>query len=141
MDYEKIHNETLHRLQELVSDGKISEEVARGICPDFKVESEDEKIRKHLINYFKHKMDDTLEYWEGIAKEDEIRLSRIETILLYSMSAHEGDIAFIRNLRHLSIWRPSKEQLEELEVCSVGFKVSKSGSKVLRSLYEQLKQL
>lgn len=63
--------ETMAIIKQMVADGQISQEVAEKYFPELKEkESEDEKIRKHLINYFKHKMDDTLEYWEGIAKED-----------------------------------------------------------------------
>ncbi len=49
MDYEKIHKETLEGLKRLVSEGNITEEVAKKICPDFVMESEDERIRKNLI--------------------------------------------------------------------------------------------
>ena len=51
MDYEKLHNETLQNLQEMVSKGKITEKVAKGICADFVAENEDEKIRKELIEH------------------------------------------------------------------------------------------
>jgi len=45
MDYEKLHNETLRNLQEMVSKGKITEAEAKGICADFIPESKEEKIR------------------------------------------------------------------------------------------------
>jgi hypothetical protein len=53
MDYEKLYKDTINRLKQMVSCGKITVEVARGICADFVPESEDERIRKELIDYFK----------------------------------------------------------------------------------------
>lgn len=81
MDYEKLHKDTVTKLQQMVNSGKITVEVARGICADFIPESEDEKIRKSIIaiinnyvdnsNTFKPKMIAWLEkqaeqsqYWE-----------------------------------------------------------------------------
>ena len=49
MDYEKLHKDTIAKLQEMVNSGKITVETARGICADFVPESEDERIRKELI--------------------------------------------------------------------------------------------
>lgn len=57
MDYEKLHNETLRNLKEMVSKGKITEKVAVGICADFVIESEDEKIRKEIISYVQQAID------------------------------------------------------------------------------------
>jgi len=53
MDYEKLHKETLENLQVMVNEGKITENVAKGICSDFKFESEDERIRKTLMHIVK----------------------------------------------------------------------------------------
>lgn len=50
--YEKLHKNTLAALQQMVSEGKITEEIARSICADFVKESEDERIRKEIINWF-----------------------------------------------------------------------------------------
>ena len=50
MDYEKLHKETLESLQVMVHKGKITEDVAKGICSDFKLESEDERIMKRIKN-------------------------------------------------------------------------------------------
>jgi len=52
MDYEKLHKDTINKLQQMVSCGKITVEVARGICADFVPESEDERIRKRLLEIF-----------------------------------------------------------------------------------------
>ena len=60
MDYEKLHKNTLAALQQRVSEGKITEEIARSICADFVKESEDEKIRNWLIDYF-NKINDEIE--------------------------------------------------------------------------------
>lgn len=48
MDYEKLHRDTITKLQEMVNSGKITAEIARGICADFVTESEDERIRKAI---------------------------------------------------------------------------------------------
>ena len=53
MDYEKLHKDTIAKLQEMVNSGKIAVEIARGICADFIPESEDEKIRKAIYNCVK----------------------------------------------------------------------------------------
>ena len=55
MDYEKLHKDTIAKLQEMVNSGKITVEIARGICADFIPESEDEKIRKEIVNFINHK--------------------------------------------------------------------------------------
>ena len=49
MDYEKLHKDTITKLQEMVNSGKITVDIARGICADFVLENEDERIRKNLI--------------------------------------------------------------------------------------------
>lgn len=54
MDYEKLHKETLLGLQKLVSEGRITEEIAKRICVDFVAESEDERIRKFLFELLSH---------------------------------------------------------------------------------------
>ena len=52
MDYEKLHKDTINRLQQMVSCGKITVETACNICADFVPENEDERIRKSLSTYF-----------------------------------------------------------------------------------------
>lgn len=52
MDYEKLHKDTINRLQQMVSCGKIPVETACGICADFVPESEDERIRRSLSAFF-----------------------------------------------------------------------------------------
>jgi len=54
MDYKKLHKDTIAKLQEMVNSGKITVEVARGICADFVPESEDERIRKELIDFLEY---------------------------------------------------------------------------------------
>ena len=51
--YEKLHKNTLASLQQMVSEGKITEEIARSICADFVKESDDERIRRDIIRYLK----------------------------------------------------------------------------------------
>ena len=66
MDYEKLHKETLEGLQRLVSEGRITVEIANRICSDFVAESEDERIRKMIVKIVEHHGDDT-----HISVEDE----------------------------------------------------------------------
>lgn len=74
MDYEKLHKDTINRLQQMVSCGKITVEVARGICADFIPESEDEKVRKALIHYMKDYSDGTglIHAAYGVSRNDAI---------------------------------------------------------------------
>lgn len=57
MDYEKLHNETLAKLQRLVWDYKITEETARFICADFVALSEEERIKKELLEFLDYSGD------------------------------------------------------------------------------------
>ena len=57
MDYEKLHKDTIAKLQEMVNSGKITVKVARGICADFIPEGEDERIRKGIIKYLRQRVD------------------------------------------------------------------------------------
>lgn len=59
MNYEKLHKDTIAKLQEMVNSGKITVEIARGICADFIPENEDERIRKIQ-----------LEYWSALGGKD-----------------------------------------------------------------------
>lgn len=54
MNYKKLHEDTIAKLQEAVNSGKITVEEARGICADFIPESEDERIRKELLEHCKN---------------------------------------------------------------------------------------
>lgn len=49
MNYEKLHKDTITKLQEMVNSEKITAEIAREICADFVPESEDEKIKEQVI--------------------------------------------------------------------------------------------
>ena len=57
MDYEKLHKDTIVKLQEMVNSGKITVETARGICADFVPEGEDERIKKELLKHLKEGAD------------------------------------------------------------------------------------
>ena len=54
VDYEKLHKDTIAKLQEMVNSGKITVETACCICADFVPESEDERIREDIIRCLKH---------------------------------------------------------------------------------------
>ena len=58
MDYEKLHKDTIAKLQEMVNSGKITVETACGICADFIPESKDEKIMKAIIKCLKWLQDE-----------------------------------------------------------------------------------
>ena len=78
MDYEKLHKETLESLQVMVHEGKITENVAKGICSDFKLESEDERIRKTLMHIVKGACDKYGIKYQGKEITEEKLLSWIE---------------------------------------------------------------
>ena len=69
MDYEKLHKDTITKLQEMVNSGKITVETARGICADFVPESEDERIRKLLIEAVIQVLQDQYCSNRGVSKE------------------------------------------------------------------------
>lgn len=71
MDYEKLHKETLNTLQQMVSDGKITENVAKGICSDFVSESNDKRIIREIL--------ETLRY--GLAFEESVLMPGATTTL------------------------------------------------------------
>ena len=54
MDYEKLHKDTIAKLQEMVNSGKITVETARGICADFVPESEDDRIKRDIIEVLRY---------------------------------------------------------------------------------------
>lgn len=58
MDYEKLHKDTITKLQEMVNSGKITVETACGICADFVPESEDERIMEAIIKCLKWLQDE-----------------------------------------------------------------------------------
>ena len=66
MDYEKLHKDTIAKLQEMVNSGKITVEIARGICADFIPESEDERIRKALMQNLKERFGTKGNMGEGL---------------------------------------------------------------------------
>ena len=66
MDYEKLHKDTITKLQEMVNSGKIRVETARGICADFVPESEGEGIRKWIID----ELNDSLHNIEALYSGD-----------------------------------------------------------------------
>ena len=59
MDYEKLHKDTINKLQQMVSCGKITIETACGICADFVPESEDERIKKEIMDFIDTKTIDS----------------------------------------------------------------------------------
>ena len=63
MDYEKLHKDTITKLQEMVNSGKITAEIARGICADFVSESEGKRIRKDIIVLIK-------DWWDRVNKDN-----------------------------------------------------------------------
>lgn len=69
MDYEKLHKDTITKLQEMVNSGKITAETARGICADFVPESEDEKIRRALMKFIEKIPYERLEN-DGVSVKD-----------------------------------------------------------------------
>jgi hypothetical protein len=119
MDYEKLHKETINRLQQIVSCGKITVETACGICADFVPESEDERIRKSLSTYF----------------------ANFKPNDMWDADFSFGDIVawFERQaLRPQNQWRPSEEQMKFL------YKYAEQNNydgAILTSLYNDLKQL
>ena len=53
MYYEKLHKDTINKLQQMVNSVKITVETACGICADFVPESDDEMVRKQILDCFR----------------------------------------------------------------------------------------
>ena len=65
MDYKKLHEDAIKRAQEKAIDGYLDAIAVTDIFPELK-ESEDEKIRKILIDYFEgFKIGKANAFWEG----------------------------------------------------------------------------
>ena len=69
MDYEKLHKDTIAKLQEMVNSGKITVKTACGICADFVPESEDERIRKYLFRIIEGQHSSYFPTPEGLSRE------------------------------------------------------------------------
>lgn len=166
MDYEKLHKDTINRLQQMVDCGKITVEVARGICADFELESEDadEKIRKALIKLVTNhaSMDLFIEYDihldEALAwlerqvgqkpewsKEDEWKFSDILALLRGGENCHYNTpdlFKWLKSLKDRYAWKPNDEQMKELSVAKNScFDLSYKTKNALKSLYNDLKKL
>ena len=198
MDYEKLHKDTIAKLQEMVNSGKITVETARGICSDFVPESEDKRIirrirlavedhfssegivyhedmdnvRKEIYDWLekqgnqKPKRMESAEAKEAMydkpawSEEDEKISSRVYDLIHaaayanYDVDEDEkelGEYAKITNwfksLKERHTWKPSEEQMKELEhfVRNIGESGYASpydnNTKLLYSLLSDLKKL
>ncbi len=71
MDYEKLHKDTIIKLQQMVNSGRITVETACSICADFVPESDGEFMRRALIKFTNENQYMYTEYnGRKIAKEE-----------------------------------------------------------------------
>lgn len=168
MDYEKLHKDTINRLQQMVSCGKITVEIARGICADFEPESEDERIRKWCISHFRecfrvtknnseykeylnnkvipwlekqreHKSVSIADKW---SEEDELKFADIEALLRGGENCHYNTadlFVWFKSFKDRYTWKPSDLQMKAIEhICDGNYNVS---TDILDSIYRDFKKL
>ena len=168
MDYAKLHKDTINRLQQMVSCGKITAEVAREICADFEPESEDERIRKWCISHFrecfrvtknnseykeylnnkvipwlekqrKHKSASIADKW---SEEDERKFADIEALLRGGENCHYNTadlFTWFKSLKDRYAWKPSDVQMKAIEhICDGNYNIS---TDILDSIYRDFKKL
>lgn len=168
MDYKKLHKDTINRLQQMVNSGKITVETACGICADFEPESEDERIRKALINRIECFNEKHMLFNNGVSKnkviawlekqgvqkpaewsEEDERIVT-ELIGIFESAVDGGHVTFpyrlvkdyIRVLKLClpqSAWKPSNEQMKYLSVVISNY--DGDTYQHLKSLYNDLKKL
>ena len=173
--FEKKYNEALERARALWREA-IEKEYVDDYLKDYETifpelrESEDERIRKELINFILYKAKGVSEEQEHswvtyLEKQKEQKptnsekpkewseedvamikrvIERIEAEIQYgdalTMAYGNQEIAWLKSLR--PSWKPSKEQIYSLGTVVNGMGESAFGvSKNLRDLYEQLKKL
>lgn len=166
MGYEKAYKEALERAKSFQE--KYGGDYAGYIFPELR-ESEDEKIRKFLIDYFTsykignvatklngYRIDDILAYLEKQKEQkpaewsnkDEEMMTEIIEFLEYAYPYdNEFRIAWLKSLRSRpkssDNWKPSEEQIYSLGTVVKGAGENSVGSVAynLKELYEQLKRL
>ena len=167
MDYEK-KNEALDIVRQMVKDGQIAQDAAEKYFPEIK-ESEDEKIRKMIIEIVKRdeerigvnahlKKLQWLEKQKPVewSEEDERMLGTISDLLYSAYIVSDGNPTWgeirdwmqsFRNRKHpQKHWKPSEEQIAAIEYIikrheSTNISLYKGAAKQLYSLLEQLKAL
>ena len=139
MDYEKLHKDTINKLQQMVNSGKITVEIARGICADFVPESEEERTRKEILDYIikcseslydvqqygKERFEKWIAWLEKQGEQKPAWSEKDEHILnnIYDFVAEnlldknrgvcaDECLKWLKSLTHQSHWKPSDEQIK-----------------------------
>ena len=140
MDYEK--NNALAIVRQMIADGQIAENVAAKYFPEL-AESEDEKIRKHLITFFKDDYgENSNALFAGIKAKDIIAW-------LEKQGEHNDKHQYKSRPRYVGEhellgakcnWKPTSEQMKALKYIlqKIPYEIHKQS---IADLLEQLKAL
>ena len=167
MDYEKKYKNALEWARQVMNGetGFIRKEVEE-VFPELKEESEDERIRKEIINYFEHhpniivkreRKSDYIAWLERVGKqrsawgeEDEKFLDGIIANLEYLMDransytlkqSLQKRIDWLKSLRPKTTWKPSESTILLLESMANGKANPQDFQASLGGLIGQLKKL
>lgn len=155
-------------VRQMVADGQVSQEVAEKYFPEL-AESEDEKIREQILDYFVAKKvnepQPILDSWiawikrqgeqkpAGWSEDDKNHvksiLSTIECCKAQFpnaqavVEAYNADIDWIKSLRPQSHWKPTDEQMEYLAkaIVTLGDEGNCKTASILNDLRVELKKL
>lgn len=161
MNYEQKYKEALERASHIKDNNTVGtpQEIAEHIFPELR-ESEDERIRKELIEFIHDTKGDEFEGYD-ISKNDalawlekqkeqkpvewseddeEMRSYILNGLKIWPYDLRDRCISWLKSLRPQPHWKPSEEQMVSL-VRASNRCVSVADSKELLSLYEDLKKL
>ena len=137
-DYEKKYKEALERAKRLTSDMTTLQKIREFIFPEL-VESEDERIRKELVNFILYKAGRVL-----LDKETE---HRFVAYLEKQKVQKPGEIPpYVTGIKGdpdpAGVWKPSEEQMNALYyACCIAFKEERCFHPSLSRLYHDLRKL
>ena len=133
MDYEKLHKDTIAKLQEMVNSGKITVETARGICADFVPESEDEKVRKEIIYHIQY-CDDTI---DEVAEKRMIAWLEKQCQTFTKKDVDDAYLKGVRDAKHELEKRGEQKPVDNGEFNLLTVERAKGISPFMRSGFEQ----
>lgn len=163
MNYKKAYETALARANAAVRNGMVSQNFVNDI---FKIESEDERVRKELIDFIKDAKQ-SLELQErdnnkwqieqleiyiawlekqgeqnpAWSEEDEKVLKMIisdYTAISKSFCGHQGKLNWLKSLKERYTWKPSDKQIDDLEYI---MKYYPNIRGMVNSIYADLKKL
>lgn len=152
-DYEKKYKQALERGRQVrLTNVEYNISAAEYIFPELK-ESEDDKIRKALIQYFADSSDDIVYTNQGLKKKDIIAwLEKQEHSIVFDndlirrgideVGLTQYQIDWLRSINPTNyFWKPTKEQLEALSKVKDCGALYLDQKEMMEKLYEDLQKL